>query len=491
MLITGLALGAVLGFVMQRSRFCVTGFLRDIFTLKTWRGFTALLVVIAVHAVGLAALTSTGVISPEVNDFAPLAVIVGGLLFGLGIVLAGGCASGTWYRSGEGLVGSWIALAMYALSAAAMNYGPLSGMNDWLGGVTVSATTVPETLGISPWFFVVGIVALTVVMVRHFVLRDRAIPTPATLAPKKTGLAHLLTEKPWHFYVTGAIVGVLGVIAWPLSAATGRNSGLGITTPSADLATWTTTGSSDNWNWGVLLVLGILVGSYIAAKASGEFRVRVPDGRQAVRSIGGGVLMGVGAVWAGGCTVGNGMVQTSLFSYQGWIALLAIALGVGLAAKIWLKPDQPYNPQDAPDAPATPDADVDAATDTAAAPQAPATTATNAVSGVLTMTTPVLNTATLGASGASGASGADNGGLTSLGDGRWMMDTLGAVCPFPLIEAKDAIKRIDIGDELVIEFDCTQATDALPRWAATDGHEVTQFEATGDAGWIISVKRGT
>ncbi|MGO1436542.1 MAG: YeeE/YedE family protein, partial [Candidatus Corynebacterium faecigallinarum] len=210
MLITGLALGAVLGFVMQRGRFCVTGFLRDIFTLKTWRGFTALLVVIAVHAVGLAALTSTGVISPEVNDFAPLAVIVGGLLFGLGIVLAGGCASGTWYRSGEGLVGSWIALAMYALSAAAMNYGPLSGMNDWLGGVTVSATTVPEALGISPWFFVVGIVALTVVMVRHFVLRDRAIPTPATLAPKKTGLAHLLTEKPWHFYVTGAIVGVLG-----------------------------------------------------------------------------------------------------------------------------------------------------------------------------------------------------------------------------------------------------------------------------------------
>ncbi|MDN5721395.1 MAG: YeeE/YedE family protein [Corynebacterium sp.] len=442
MLITGLALGAVLGFVMQRGRFCVTGFLRDICTLKTWRGFTALLVVIAVHAVGLAALTSTGVISPEVNDFAPLAVIVGGLLFGLGIVLAGGCASGTWYRSGEGLVGSWIALAMYALSAAAMNYGPLSGMNDWLGGVTVSATTVPEALGISPWFFVVGIVALTVVMVRHFVLRDRAIPTPATLAPKKTGLAHLLTEKPWHFYVTGAIVGVLG----------------------------------------------ILVGSYIAAKASGEFRVRVPDGRQAVRSIGGGVLMGVGAVWAGGCTVGNGMVQTSLFSYQGWIALLAIALGVGLAAKIWLKPDQPYNPQDAPDAPATPDADVDAATDTAAAPQAPATTATNAASGVLTMTTPVLNTATLGASGASGA---DNGGLTSPGDGRWMMDTLGAVCPFPLIEAKDAIKRIDIGDELVIEFDCTQATDALPRWAATDGHEVTQFEATGDAGWIISVKRGT
>ena len=93
MLITGLVLGTVLGYVMQRGRFCVTGMLRDIFTLKTWRGFVALLVVIAVHAVGLAALTSLGAITPEVDDFAPFAVVIGGFLFGVGIVLAGGCAS--------------------------------------------------------------------------------------------------------------------------------------------------------------------------------------------------------------------------------------------------------------------------------------------------------------------------------------------------------------------------------------------------------------
>ncbi|MGV0869904.1 YeeE/YedE thiosulfate transporter family protein [Corynebacterium kalidii] len=481
MLITGLAVGAVLGFVMQRGRFCVTGFLRDIFTQRTWRGVTALLVVIAVHAVGLTALTSAGVIEPSVGDFAPLAVVVGGVIFGLGIVLAGGCASGTWYRSGEGLVGSWIALAMYALSAAAMNYGPLSGMNDWLGGYTVEATTVPETLGVTPWVFVVLIVVVTAMMVRHYVTRDRATPTPATLAPKKTGLAHLLTEKPWHFYVTAAVVGVIGVVAWPLSAATGRNSGLGITTPSADVASWITTANPANWNWGVLLVLGILVGSFIAAKASGEFRVRVPDGRQAVRSVAGGVMMGVGAVWAGGCTVGNGMVQTSLFSYQGWVAIIAIALGVGAAAKIWLKPDQPYNPQD--DAPSAQDG-TDGTDGTV--PAQVTTGAAAASSGTAVLTAPVLNTAAVGLVGAS----RDKGGLTDLGDGRWRMDTLGAVCPFPLIEAKDAIRRIDVGDELVIEFDCTQATDALPRWAATDGHEVTRFEAVGDAGWVIDVRRG-
>ena len=129
MIVTGLAVGLLLGVVMQRGRFCVTGMLRDIFLQRPWRTFTALLIVISVHAVGLAALTSAGVISPEYATFAPVAVAVGGLLFGVGIVLAGGCASGTWYRAGEGLVGSWIALGTYALSAAMMKTGPLQGLN--------------------------------------------------------------------------------------------------------------------------------------------------------------------------------------------------------------------------------------------------------------------------------------------------------------------------------------------------------------------------
>lgn len=53
------------------------------------------------------------------------------------------------------------------------------------------------------------------------------------------------------------------------------------------------------------------------------------------------------------------------------------------------------------------------------------------------------------------------------------------------------MEKLDAGEELVIAFDCTQATDAIPRWAAEDGHEVTDFEATGDAGWTITVRRGT
>jgi len=92
------------------------------------------------------------------------------------------------------------------------------------------------------------------------------------------------------------------------------------------------TGDVKRLDWGVLLVLGILLGSYLAAKASGEFRVRVPSAQVIQRSISGGVLMGIGAAWAGGCSIGNALVQTSLLSWQGWIALVFQVLGVGAAA---------------------------------------------------------------------------------------------------------------------------------------------------------------
>lgn len=478
MLITGLVVGAALGFVMQRGRFCVTGFLRDIFTQHSWRGFVALLIVISVHAVGLAALTSGGIISPEYDNLAPFAVIIGGLIFGIGIVLAGGCASGTWYRSGEGLVGSWIALVFYALSAAAMKTGILSGLNDALKSKTVNLTTIHGSLGINVWPLAIALTAVTAFLAIRFLREEFSGPQPAKLSARKSGLAHILAEKPWHVYATAILVGILGVIAWPLSAATGRNDGLGITTPSSNLANVIVTGDLERFDWGVLLVLGILVGSFIAAKASGEFRLRVPDATQAARSVIGGICMGVGAAWAGGCTVGNGMVQTSLFTYQGWLALLFIALGVGIAAKIWLKPAE------APSASISP-ASVPAANSALASVPVSTSSDSNSANPVSASfaVAPVSLLEHV-------VPKQDKGKLVDLGDGRYELNTVGAVCPFPLIEAKDAISKIEVGEELVIPFDCTQATDAIPRWAAKDGHEVTNFEQTDEAGWVISIKRG-
>ncbi len=64
------------------------------------------------------------------------------------------------------------------------------------------------------------------------------------------------------------------------------------------------------------------------------------------------------------------------------------------------------------------------------------------------------------------------------------LDVVTQVCPFPLIEAKAALAEMVSGDELVIEFDCTQATEAIPQWAAEEGHAITDYPAD----WRCSVE---
>lgn len=330
-MLTGLLCGLLLGFVMQRGRFCITGAFRDMYVIKSHRMFVALLIAISVQAVGLALFFDTGVLTESpAENFAPLAVIAGAFLFGIGIILAGGCATGTWYRAGEGLIGSWIALFTYMLFSAIMRTGPLGELNSTLRGMNTKHTTIHATLGISHWILVALLVAITLWLTIKQLRKPQA--KLATLAPKKQGIAHILFEKRWHPFVTATLVGLIALLAWAWSVPTGRNFGLGITGPSANIMQYLVTGESKFINWGVFLVLGILLGSFIAAKASNEFRFRVPDVTTVLRSALGGVVMGIGASLAGGCSIGNGLVETAFFSWQGWVSLPVMILGTWVAA---------------------------------------------------------------------------------------------------------------------------------------------------------------
>lgn len=330
-MLTGLLCGLLLGFVMQRGRFCITGAFRDMYVIKSHRMFVALLIAISVQAVGLALFFDTGVLTESpAENFAPLAVIAGAFLFGIGIILAGGCATGTWYRAGEGLIGSWIALFTYMLFSAMMRTGPLGELNSTLRGMNTEHTTIHATLGISHWILVALLVAITLWLTIKQLRKPQA--KLATLAPKKQGIAHILFEKRWHPFVTATLVGLIALLAWAWSVPTGRNFGLGITGPSANIMQYLVTGESKFINWGVFLVLGILLGSFIAAKASNEFRFRVPDVTTVLRSALGGVVMGIGASLAGGCSIGNALVETAFFSWQGWVSLPVMILGTWVAA---------------------------------------------------------------------------------------------------------------------------------------------------------------
>ncbi|PTE68073.1 hypothetical protein BUY46_09260 [Staphylococcus devriesei] len=327
MIISGLIVGILLGFVMQRTRFCLTGGFRDMYVQKNNKMFYALLVAITVQSIGLLALTSFGVITIAHETFPVIGTIIGSFIFGIGIVLAGGCATGTWYRAGEGLIGSWVALILYALSAAVTKTGILLPLMEKVNTPTNVNASMSQTTGIPAWILVLVLLIITITLVVRTLRKPKPKVAVPKLKQKYTGIRHYLFEKRYHPFLAGIAVGIIALIAWPMSYSTGREGGLGITTPSANLIQFLITGDLKFIDWGVFLILGIFAGSYIAARGAKEFKWRLPDKITIRNSAIGGICMGFGASVAGGCSIGNGLVETAALSWQGWIGLVSMILG--------------------------------------------------------------------------------------------------------------------------------------------------------------------
>lgn len=109
--------GIFFGFVMQRSRFCMTSMLRDYFLFGFKRPSRALALLILLTTIGFALVrwwkTINGI--PFTAYWEPWGwgTVIGGLMFGIGMVLAGGCASGMLMRMGEGYAMQWLAFVFF------------------------------------------------------------------------------------------------------------------------------------------------------------------------------------------------------------------------------------------------------------------------------------------------------------------------------------------------------------------------------------------
>lgn len=112
-------LGMGAGLTLQRSRFCFASAFRDVFLFGNARVMKGILVGLGVATLGFAIIMQDLVPFPEFGAQPPeahvlpvgISTIVGGLMFGFGMVISGGCVSGSLYRMAEGYVGSWVSIA--------------------------------------------------------------------------------------------------------------------------------------------------------------------------------------------------------------------------------------------------------------------------------------------------------------------------------------------------------------------------------------------
>ncbi|MGH7312549.1 MAG: YeeE/YedE thiosulfate transporter family protein, partial [Candidatus Rokuibacteriota bacterium] len=123
MFVSALSVGLLFGYVIQRGGFCLTRALGNLVLSGDATILRAWVLALLVAIIGVQVLVSLGLVDIPIRSFRWLANILGGLLFGVGMILAGGCAASTWYRVGEGAIGALVVLLGFAISASVVGIG--------------------------------------------------------------------------------------------------------------------------------------------------------------------------------------------------------------------------------------------------------------------------------------------------------------------------------------------------------------------------------
>ena len=307
----GFPVGFLFGIVLSRGRFCMYTAFRELVVSRDTTLFRAYLVALALSSVLIHIGQAFGLLQIWRVPFYWQAALAGGLIFGAGMSLAGGCSSGTWHRVGEGMIGSFVALLGFGLATAATVWGILRPLRLAIRGKEIEiggqVASLPALLHVPEWLLVgVGAAAVAV----------WAIKSPRR--PSITG---------WSWLKTGLILGVLAAVAWYASSLTGRHYGLSITGPTALMVNALTAREAAQMNWGVFAVLGIPFGAFAASAWSGEFAWRAPAPPRLAQQFIGGVMMGFGAVTAGGCNIGHGLSGMAGLALSSFAATVFTILG--------------------------------------------------------------------------------------------------------------------------------------------------------------------
>ena len=322
LILTGLIVGFLFGFALQRGRFCMNSAFRDALVFKDYTILKAVGLAIFVEMIGFGILSFSGILTLNPKPFFWGANIPGSYIFGIGMVLAGGCASGITYRFGEGLVSAMSAVVGFTLAGLMSAMGVLKPIIDYLQKSTLIKAPDGTNLTIATFLnlrldilmICIGIAAIII-----WSIAEKAKKKESIHESESVSLTEKIFKRGWGWRLTGVVIGLIGILAYPASAAAGRNYPLGITGGYVTIFKTLITGKYA-LSWESMEVLAAILGAFVAAKIAGEFKIRAPAPKVLLQTFLGGFLMGFGAVCSKGCNIGHilsGWPQLSIGSLVG------------------------------------------------------------------------------------------------------------------------------------------------------------------------------
>jgi len=330
----GFGLGMAFGATAQRTDFCTMGAISDIVFMGSWNRFRAWMLAVAVAMIGSQALHLMGLIDINksiytTTNLAWAGAVIGGLMFGFGMTMTGGCGNKTLVRLGAGNLKSLVV----ALVLGVFAYMTLRGLTG-LARVEIEGATNID-LKAAGWAaggipdMLTAITGMAAATARTAVL----VFVAGGLLVFCFKDAEFRSSK--HNIAGGVILGALVPAAWYVTGVVGFDefeptllNSFTFVNPVGESIQYLMTFTGTTINFGIAVVGGVIFGSFLAAKASGTFRVEsFTDASDMVRHMIGGALMGMGGIMAMGCTIGQGITGMSTLALNSLIALVSICIG--------------------------------------------------------------------------------------------------------------------------------------------------------------------
>ncbi|WP_135501713.1 YeeE/YedE family protein [Roseovarius aestuariivivens] len=337
--LVGLGSGLLLGLAARLGRFCTLGAIEDLLYGGSSLRMRMWILAIGIGIMGSFALMGAGLFDPAQSYYLsirwmPMASILGGLMFGYGMALAGNCGYGMLARLGGGDLRAFVVMLVMGVAAYAVLFGPLAGLRNMIFPQVDVTDTPPGLAHMISAATGLGIPALGLAM--------GAAVTLGALASRS-----LLSEPSAIFW--SLIVGVAILFGWAGSTwvATHGFAAMPVVShsfsaPVGESLLYVMTASVRAPSFAVGSVAGVVLGAVVGSLFKGHFQWEAcEDPRELRRQMLGAGLMGAGAVLAMGCTVGQGLSAFSVLAVSAPVTFLAIFAGAALGLRQLITGFQP------------------------------------------------------------------------------------------------------------------------------------------------------
>lgn len=329
----GLVIGVLFGFFAQRSKFCMRAAAIEFWHRKFGEKLSVWLLAFSSAVVGVQLLILTH--SLDVSTARQIATrgsisgaLIGGLLFGAGMIMSRGCASRLLILSANGNLRALLSGLIFAVTAQASLSGSLAPLrhiiSTWWTVEGGSSRDLLAITGLGHWGgFLFGLVWVAAAL--FFSVRSG-----------------------WGFWkwVGGIGTGLAVAAGWWYTYLVSINSfqvvqvqGLTFSGPSAEWLMRVLASPTPAVGFDFGLLPGVFAGSFIGAWMGKDLKLEgFKDGYTMRRYIVGAILMGFGSMLAGGCAVGAGMTGGAVFALTAWVTLIGMWAGAGLTDR-WMDPE--------------------------------------------------------------------------------------------------------------------------------------------------------